>query len=113
VVPTEGHFGFAIAHGSKERGIAWAWRERVHPRRARVPKPGVLAVRVADLSVKEELLAADPGVYFTEPHYDGYPAVLVRLDQVDVDELAGLLTDAWSCLAPRSLIGELDGEAGD
>jgi hypothetical protein len=103
VVATESHFGFAVHHGTRERSFDWVWQERVDPGRPRVPNPGVVAVRVADLVVKEELLAADPAVCFTEPHYDGYAAVLVRLAAVDPDELAELLEDAWLCSAPPAL----------
>ncbi len=111
-VATAGHFGFAVPVGGRPKGFAWTWRERVDPKRARVPDPDVLAVRVADLSVKEELLAADPAVYFTEPHYDGYRAVLVRLAAIDEGELAELLTDAWLCTAPRALVREWEARAG-
>jgi hypothetical protein len=69
-------------------------------------------VRVANAGEKEELLAADPDVFFTEPHYNGFPAVLVRLAAVDVDELAELLTDAWRCQAPKALVKRFDA-AGD
>ena len=68
-----------------------------------MPNPEVLAVRVADLAEKEELLAADPDKFFTEPHYNGFPAVLVRLPAIDAGELAELITDAWRCQAPRAL----------
>ena len=65
-----------------------------------MPNPEVLAVRVADAGEKEELLAAEPDVFFTEPHYNGFPAVLVRLAAIEVDELAELLTDAWGARPP-------------
>jgi hypothetical protein len=54
----------------------------------------VLAIRVADLDAKEALLMSDPDVFFTEPHYDGYAAVLVRLDNVTRAQLRGLLAQA-------------------
>jgi hypothetical protein len=63
----------------------------------------VLVVWVADLEEKEALLAADPAVFTTTPHYDGYPTVLVRLQAVAEDELAELLTDAWRLRAPTRL----------
>lgn len=111
---TEGadRFAFSVARGGKDRGFAWVWMERVKPKRARVPNPGVLAVRVANAGEKEMLLAADPDVYFTEPHYNGFPAVLVRLAAIGVDELAELLTDAWRCQAPKPLVREFDARAG-
>ena len=65
------------------------------------PYGEVLMVSVSDLGVKEALLAADGDAYFTVPHYDGYPAVLVRLDRVDLDELQELLVEAWMANAPK------------
>ena len=67
----------------------------------------VLAVRVSGAEEKQQLLDADPARFFTEPHYNGYPAVLVRLAEVDVDELRAL-TDAWWCMAPKDLRDTLE-----
>ncbi len=102
------HFAFSVAIKGKDKGFAWVWLERVHPKKARVPQPKVLAVRVADLSQKDMLIASDPDTYFTEPHYNGFPAVLVRLAAVGVDELEALLLDAWRCQAPKALRAELE-----
>ncbi|GAA4983616.1 MmcQ/YjbR family DNA-binding protein [Actinopolymorpha pittospori] len=102
------HFAFSVANKGKQKGFAWVWLERVHPKRARVPQPEVLAVRVADDSEKQALLASDPEKFFTEPHYNGFPAVLVRLAKIPVDELEELLVDAWRCQAPRSLVDDFD-----
>ena len=104
----EDRFAFSVRHGAKRKGFAWVWLERTDPKKARVPQPAVLAVRVADLAEKDLLLASDEERFFTEPHYNGYPAVLVRLAAVDVDELTELLIDAWRCQAPRALVKELD-----
>jgi len=90
----EGHFGFSVAAAPKRKGFAWAWRERIDPRKARVANERVLAIRVANLDAKEILLMSDADVFFTEPHYDGYAAVLVRLDVVTRAQLRGLLADA-------------------
>lgn len=65
------------------------------------PYGDVLMVGVADLGEKEALLAADGDAYFTVAHYDGYPAVLVRIDRADMEELRELLLDAWSRAAPK------------
>jgi hypothetical protein len=62
---------------------------------ADAPEGDILGARVADEGVKFALIADDPGVYFTTPHFDGYPAVLVRLAEIDVPELEELITDAW------------------
>ena len=65
------------------------------------PDGEVLGVRVAGEGEKAELLAAEPDVCFTIPHFDGYAAVLVRLDDVAVDLLTELVTDAWRARAPQ------------
>ena len=75
---------------------------------ARIREPGVLLVRVGDEGEKDFLIRADPEKFFTIPHYDGYPSVLVRLDAVDRDELTELLTDAWRVRAPKRLADSLD-----
>ena len=83
------------------RLFAWSWRERVDPKRARVPNVGVLVVRVASELDKDALLSMDPAVFFTEPHYDGYAAILVRLGVIDDPMLAKLITDSWRLKAPK------------
>jgi hypothetical protein len=80
---------------------------------ARIREEGdVLVVWVDGLDEKEALLAADPDTFFTTPHYDGHPTVLVRFDAVDVDELTELLTDAWLVRAPARLRAQHDPAAG-
>ena len=75
-------------------GIAWPYPERVHPKRARVPRLDIFVIRVADEDDKQALLTGEPNVFFTTPHYDGYPAVMVRLIALDEGRLIDLLTDA-------------------
>ena len=88
-------FAFSVPIKGKFKGFAWVWMERVAPKKPRVPNPGVLAVRVANLAQREALLSAEPAKFFTEPHYAGFPAVLVRLDAVTVADLKVLLAEAW------------------
>jgi hypothetical protein len=102
----DGHFAFSVLNKGKQKRFVWVWLERMHPRKGRVPNPSVLAVRVADQEEKEMLLVADPAKFFTEPHYNGFPAVLVRLAAIDVDELTGLIVEAWRCQAPAALSRE-------
>jgi hypothetical protein len=97
-------FAFMVRNGRKEKAFAWVWQERIDPKKARVPNPSVLAVRVADMMHRDMLLASDKRKFFTEPHYDGFPAVLVRLSAVEVVELRELITAAWRCQAPRALV---------
>lgn len=101
-------FAFAVLNWGKRKGFAWVWQERIYPKKGRVPCPAVIALRVADEGEKAMLLAADKDKFFTEPHYDGYPAILVRLAAIDVDELTELITDAWRCQAPASLVTEFE-----
>ena len=65
------------------------------------PYGEVLMVGVGDLGEKEAVLASDPRAYFTVPHYDGYPAVLVRLAEADEAEVRELLVEAWMRTAPK------------
>jgi hypothetical protein len=67
------------------------------------PTGTVVGLRTGGLDAKEELLAADPGVWFATAHLDGYPMVLGRLDAVDPADLTGLLQDAWLAVAPKRL----------
>lgn len=85
------------------KAFAWPWLERLDPKRARVPNLGVLAVRVAAESEKDALIALDPSVFFTERHYDGYPAILVRLDVIESATLRRIVADAWRTRAPKAL----------
>jgi hypothetical protein len=68
-----------------------------------------LVVRVVDLEDKDALLRSDPDVFFTTPHYDGYAYVLVRLAQVDPDQLRELIEDAWRLSAPKRVLAAYDG----
>jgi hypothetical protein len=107
-IEAEDRFAFSVVHNGKQKGILWVWHERVEPKKPRVPRPDVVAIRVANESEKETLLASDPDKFFTEPHYNGFPAVLVRLAAIERDELAELITDAWLCQAPRVLASAFD-----
>ncbi len=97
------HFAFSVCKKGKRKGFVWVWMERVAPKKPRVPEPSVIAVRVASLDDKDVLLALDPAKFFTEPHYNGFPAVLVRLPAMTARELEPLITAAWRCQAPRDL----------
>jgi hypothetical protein len=109
---SEDHFSFAVSNRGKQKGFVWAWNERVAPKQPKVPRTDVVAVRVLDRLDKEALLASDQDKFFTEPHYNGFPAVLVRLPMVDLEELAELILDAWRCQAPRELVEQLAREQG-
>jgi hypothetical protein len=67
------------------------------------PDGPILGARVEHLVAKEALLANDPDVFFTTPHFEGYPAVLVRLDEISLDDLEEVIVEAWLCRAPKRL----------
>jgi hypothetical protein len=70
------------------------------------PDGAILGARVEHLGAKEALLADDPRVFFTTPHFDGYPAILVRLDRITVEGLDEVVTEAWLVRAPNRLADE-------
>lgn len=70
-------FAFYLANKGRKKEFLWVWMERVQAKTGRVPRPDVVAVRVADQDEKQALLAADSDTFFTGPHYNGFPAVLM------------------------------------
>ncbi len=74
------------------------------------PEGDILGVRVADVGVKFALIADEPDVYFTTSHFDGYPAVLVKLAEIDGLGLRELIVEAWLTQAPKRLVQEFLGE---
>jgi hypothetical protein len=70
------------------------------------PQGDILGVRVADEGVKFALIADEPELYFTTPHFDGYPAVLVKLAAIDEPGLRELIVEAWLTQAPKRLVQE-------
>lgn len=94
--------GDRVAYSVRGKGFAWQARER---------DGGGLAVRV-DRDEKQLFLDANPEVYFTSPHYTGYPGVQIRLEHIGRDELRERLEDAWLIQAPKRLAAEfLENEA--
>jgi hypothetical protein len=76
------------------------------------PQGPILGARVAELGVKQALIVSDPEVYFTIPHFDGYPAILVLLDKIDRTELEELIIEAWLCRAPKRLVKQWEASNG-
>ena len=101
-------FSFSVLNKGKRKGFAWVWMERIVLKKPRVANPKVIALRVENEDEKQVLLASSGDKFFTEPHYNGFPAILVRLPAIDVDELAELITDAWRCQAPVAMVSEFD-----
>ncbi|HSM44895.1 MAG TPA: MmcQ/YjbR family DNA-binding protein [Acidimicrobiia bacterium] len=69
------------------------------------PGGDILGVWLPDLAAKESLLADDPDVYFTTPHFDGYRVILIRLENASAAELEELIVEAWIDRAPKRLSG--------
>ena len=93
------------------RDKTFAWERPLRPadRKAlgpAAPEGPVLAARVPDLGAKEALLAEAGDTWFTTPHFQGYPAILARLDQATVADLEELLVEAWLSRAPKRLAKE-------
>jgi len=94
------------AWGVRDKGFVWERPLRRTDLEAlgdRAPGGPILGARVEHLGAKEALLATDPGVFFTTPHFDNYPAVLVRLDRITVGDLEELIVEAWLAKAPKRL----------
>ena len=90
----------------KDKGFVWERplrRADLEALGADAPEGPILGARVEHLVAKEALLADDPGVFFTTPHFDGYPAILVRLDRISPEDLDELITEAWLARAPKRL----------
>ena len=101
----------------KDKVFAWERPLRTSDLEAlgdRAPKGAILAVRVPHLVAKEARLAAQPEALFTTPHFDGFPAVLVRLGKIKAKDLEELLVEGWLARAPKKLArAYLEGTAQD
>jgi hypothetical protein len=93
----------------RDKGFVWERPLRPADLRAlgnRAPSGPILGARVEHLVAKEALLADDPDVFFTTPHFDGYPAILVQLDRITVEDLEEVIVEAWLARAPKRLARE-------
>ena len=78
------------------------------------PDGPILGARVEHEMAKQALIADDPGVFFTTPHFDGYPAILVKLDAIGLEDLNEVIVEAWLARAPKKLVqAYLDENADD
>ncbi len=98
--PSSG-FDFRVA----DHGFVWSYPERTpgQPRRIRTD---VAVLYVGDEEERQALLLGEPDLFFTAPGYEHTPLVLLRLDEVDAERLAELVTDAWRMRAPAGLLNE-------
>jgi hypothetical protein len=97
--------GFDFRVGGK--GFIWSYPER-EPGQRRVIRTDIAVLYVGDEAEKQALLLGEPEVFFSTPGYDGWPLIMLRLWEVDMERLAELVTDAWRMRAPRELASDLD-----
>jgi hypothetical protein len=108
--------GLPEAEGRIARGLhqwrvqdkLFVWERPLRPKEIEAlgddaPGGPILGARVEHLVAKEALLADDPRVFFTTPHFDGYPAILVRLETIADDDLEEVIVEAWLVRAPKRL----------
>ncbi len=103
-----------IAHGNlswrvHEKGFVWERPLRQSDLRTlgeAAPTGAILGARVEHLGAKAALIESEPEVFFTTPHFDGYPAVLILIERIAVDELEEVIVEAWLSRAPKRLAKE-------
>jgi hypothetical protein len=100
-IPSEG-FDFRVGN----KGFVWSYPERV-PGRRREIRTDIAVLYVGDEAEKQALLLGEPELFFTNPSYDGWPLVMVRLDRVGRARLEELILDAWRMRAPAELTADL------
>ena len=111
---SEGSYG-SLAWSVRKKSFVWERPLRSTDIAAlgpAAPDGLILGARVADVGVKEALIADDPEVFFTTPHFDGYPAVLIRLERIGVAELNEVIVEAWLARAPKRLADRYLADSG-
>jgi hypothetical protein len=106
----------------KVRKKTFAWERPLRPKEVEhlggfepegaAPSGEILAVRVADEEAKQALVSSEPEIYFTTSHFDGYPAVLIRLERIGRVELEELVIEAWLAKAPKRVAAAYLAEGG-
>ena len=102
-----GSMAWRVKH--RENGKLFVWERPLHKGDLAAlgdaaPQGPILGAHVPDLDAKDAVLASDPEVYFTIPHFDGYPAVLALLERIDVADLEELVVEAWLCRAGKTVV---------
>ena len=96
-IPSEG-FDFRVGN----KGFVWSYPERLPGQRRQI-RADIAVLYVGDESERQALLLGEPDLFFTARGYEDWPLVLLRLDRVDADRLAELITDAWHMRAPDEI----------
>lgn len=118
-----GNVSWAVKSGGKSKSRGFVWERPLSKKDRKLlteagdvdvpPDEVILAAMVEDLAEKEAVLAEHTAETFTTPHFDGYPAVLVRLDRVDEPLLAEIVTSAWLSVAPTKLVNDFQAAAAE
>lgn len=95
VICAPDHPNLSVVVKGKPKGFPWAWNERVTPKKPKVRNDRVVAIRTPNVMVKRALVESGEPWFFDEPHYENYPAVLVKLDLVPMDVLESLIEAAY------------------
>lgn len=106
---TEGSSYGNLAWSVKNKSMCWERPLRPADLAAlggSAPDGPILAAQVPDLGVKDALIADNPQVYFTTPHFTGYKAILVQLERISLADLEELIVESWLARAPRRLVTE-------
>jgi len=109
--PSRGHAFWRV----RDKGFVWErplGRTDLRALGDGAPDGPILGVRVENREIKEALISGDPDVFFTIPHFDGYSAVLVRLERIGREELREVIVEAWLTRAPRRLAAAYAAEHG-
>jgi hypothetical protein len=93
------------------QGFIWSYPERTAGK-PRVLRTDIAVLFVGDEAEKQALLLGEPDLFFTTPGYDGWPLVMLRLAEVDVERLRELVTDAWRMRAPDEIASFLEESLG-
>ena len=113
--PEHGHHNW---RGWKVKGKAFVWERPLGRSDLRTlgddapPEGPILAARVEHEGAKRALIESDPEVFFTIPHFDGYPAILILLDRIGVQELKEVVVEAWLNRAPARVLKAYMSERG-
>ena len=118
-----GNVAWAVKGGGTTKPKGFVWERPLSKKDRRLlteageievpPDAVILAAMVEDLAEKEAVLAEHPDATFTTPHFNGYPAVLVRLDRVGEPLLSEIVTSAWLAVAPKRLVAEFSASPGE
>jgi hypothetical protein len=96
----------------------FVWERPLRPKEvaelgADAPDGPILGARVEHVGAKQALVEDDPRVYFTTSHFEGYAAILVRLERIALDELEEVVTEAWLARAPKRLVDDFLADRGE